>query len=83
MRKKAPPSAEEKEEAEKLKLEGNDLMRSENFPGAIEKYTKYLKKRSFFCFKNCCSNTRLFSGQLRLTVAIKCFIVTERLLTAS
>ena len=40
MKKKAPPTNAEKEEAEKLKVEGNDLMRSEDFPGAIEKYTK-------------------------------------------
>ena len=40
MKKKAPPTAAEKEEAEKLKLEGNELMRSEDFPGAIERYTK-------------------------------------------
>lgn len=40
MRKKAPPTAEEKEAAEKLKVEGNDLMRAEDFPGAIEKYSK-------------------------------------------
>jgi len=30
----------EKDEAEKLKNEGNDLMRSEQFEAAIEKYTK-------------------------------------------
>ena len=40
MKKKAPPTAAEKEEAEKLKIEGNELMRSEDFPGAIEKYAK-------------------------------------------
>ena len=40
LKKKAPPTESEKEEAEKLKLEGNDLMRTEQFEGAIEKYTK-------------------------------------------
>lgn len=40
MKKKAPPTADEKEQAEKLKVEGNDLMRSEDFPGAIDKYSK-------------------------------------------
>ena len=44
MKKKAPPTVAEKEEAEKLKLEGNELMRAEDFPGAIDKYTKYAKK---------------------------------------
>jgi len=53
MHKKAPPTAAEKEEAEKLKVEGNDLMRSEDFPGAIEKYTKAIEIDSsnqvFYC----------------------------------
>ena len=40
MKKKAPPTSSEKEEAEKLKMEGNDLMRAEDFQGSIEKYTK-------------------------------------------
>ena len=40
MRKKAPPSAEEKEKAEKLKLEGNELMRSEDFAKAVDLYTQ-------------------------------------------
>jgi hypothetical protein len=40
LKKKAPPSAEEKERAEKLKVEGNDLMRTEQFDKAIEMYTK-------------------------------------------
>jgi len=30
----------EKEVAEKLKVEGNDLMRTEQFEAAIEKYTR-------------------------------------------
>jgi len=53
MKKKAPPTNAEKEEAEKLKVEGNDLMRSEDFPGAIEKYTKAIELDSsnqvFYC----------------------------------
>jgi len=53
MKKKAPPTAAEKEEAEKLKLEGNELMRSEDFPGAIERYTKAIEIDSgnqvFYC----------------------------------
>ena len=43
IKKKAPATGEEKEQAEKLKLEGNDLMRAEDFPGAIDKYTKYVQ----------------------------------------
>lgn len=53
MKKKAPPTAAEKEEAEKLKIEGNELMRSEDFPGAIEKYAKAIEIDSgnqvFYC----------------------------------
>jgi len=53
LKKKAPPTAAEKEEAEKLKLEGNDLMRAEDYPGAIEKYTKAIEIDSnnqvFYC----------------------------------
>jgi len=40
IRKKAALTEAEKEEADKLKVEGNDLMRSEQFAAAIEKYTK-------------------------------------------
>ena len=40
LRKKGTPPPEDKEKAEKLKLEGNDLMRSENFEQAVEKYTR-------------------------------------------
>jgi hypothetical protein len=40
MRKKTSLSDAEKEEAEKLKVEGNDLMRTEQFEAAIEKYSK-------------------------------------------
>merc|ERR1712227_381735 len=53
IKKKAPATGEEKEQAEKLKLEGNDLMRTEDFPGAIEKYTKAIELDSsnqvFYC----------------------------------
>jgi len=53
LKKKAPPTESEKEEAEKLKLEGNDLMRTEQFEGAIEKYTKAIELDSsnqvFYC----------------------------------
>lgn len=53
MKKKAPPTPSEKEEAEKLKLEGNDLMRTEQFEAAIEKYTKAIELDSnnqvFYC----------------------------------
>jgi len=53
MKKKAPPTVAEKEEAEKLKLEGNELMRAEDFPGAIDKYTKAIEIDSgnqvFYC----------------------------------
>ncbi len=40
IRKKAALSEAEKEEAEKLKVEGNELMRTEQFEAAIEKYSK-------------------------------------------
>jgi len=53
LKKKPPPTASEKEEAEKLKLEGNDLMRAEDFAGSIEKYTKAIEIDSsnqvFYC----------------------------------
>merc|ERR1712004_792170 len=53
IKKKAPATGEEKEQAEKLKVEGNDLMRTEDFPGAIEKYTKAIELDSsnqvFYC----------------------------------
>jgi len=53
LKKKAPPTADEKEQAEKLKLEGNDLMRAEKFEEAIEKYTKAIELDSsnqvFYC----------------------------------
>jgi len=53
IKKKAPATGEEKEQAEKLKLEGNDLMRAEDFPGAIDKYTKAIELDSsnqvFYC----------------------------------
>jgi len=53
LKKKAPPTESEKEEAEKLKLAGNDLMRTEQFEGAIEKYTRAIELDSsnqvFYC----------------------------------
>lgn len=53
MKKKAPPTSTEKEEAEKLKMEGNDLMRAEDFQGSIEKYTKAIEidgsNQVFYC----------------------------------
>ena len=54
LKKKAPPTESEKEEAEKLKLEGNDLMRTEQFEGAIEKYTKYVNVYEILINKMCC-----------------------------
>jgi len=40
LHKKAPPSAADKDEAERLKTEGNNLMRAEKFQEALEMYTK-------------------------------------------
>ena len=40
LRKKAPPTDDEKANAEKLKLEGNELMKAEKFMDAIAKYTE-------------------------------------------
>ena len=40
MHKKSPPSAADKEEAERLKTEGNNLMRTEKFVDALEMYSK-------------------------------------------
>lgn len=40
LKRKSPPTADEKEKAEKLKLEGNDLMRTEQFDRAVDMYTK-------------------------------------------
>ena len=42
LRKKGPPSAADKEEAERLKTEGNNLMRTFNFIGslALDMYSK-------------------------------------------
>ena len=54
LKKKAPPTESEKEEAEKLKLEGNDLMRTEQFEGAIEKYTKYVNVYKIIINNMCC-----------------------------
>jgi len=53
MEKKSHPTESEKEEAEHLKTEGNDLMRTEQYEGAIEKYTKAIELDSsnqvFYC----------------------------------
>lgn len=53
IRKKAPPTEAEKELAEKLKMEGNDLMRTEEYEAAIEKYSKAIEIDSsnqvFYC----------------------------------
>ena len=40
LHKKSPPSAADKEEAERLKTEGNNLMRTEKFVEALEMYSK-------------------------------------------
>jgi hypothetical protein len=40
LHKKGPPSAAEKEEAERLKTEGNNLMRTEKFDEALKMYSK-------------------------------------------
>jgi len=40
LRKKGPPSAADKEEAERLKTEGNNLMRTEKFTEALDMYSK-------------------------------------------
>jgi len=53
LKKKAPPTDDEKAKAELLKMEGNDLMRSEKFMEAIEKYTEAIDLDSsnqvFYC----------------------------------
>jgi len=43
MQKKSPPSAADKEEAERLKTEGNNLMRTEKFVDALEMYSKAIE----------------------------------------
>ena len=40
LQKKSPPSAADKEEADRLKTEGNNLMRTEKFVDALEMYSK-------------------------------------------
>ena len=42
LRKKGPPSAADKEEAERLKTEGNNLMRTEKFTEALDMYSKVI-----------------------------------------
>ena len=44
MQKKGPPSAVDKEEAERLKTEGNNLMRTEKFAEALNMYTQVCKR---------------------------------------
>ncbi len=46
MRPPSPASVEDKEKAEKLKSEGNDMMKAEKFDKALELYTKYAVKLS-------------------------------------
>merc|ERR1712013_598561 len=43
LQKKSPPSAADKEEAERLKTEGNNLMRTEKFVDALDMYSSYSK----------------------------------------
>ena len=43
LQKKSPPSAADKEEAERLKTEGNNLMRTEKFVDALEMYSKAIE----------------------------------------
>jgi len=43
LHKKSPPSAADKEEAERLKTEGNNLMRTEKFVDALEMYSKAIE----------------------------------------
>lgn len=53
LKSKTPPTESEKEEAERLKVQGNDLMRTEQYEGAIEKYTRAIELDSsnqvFYC----------------------------------
>jgi len=43
LHKKSPPSAADKEEAERMKTEGNNLMRTEKFVDALEMYSKAIE----------------------------------------
>jgi len=43
LHKKSPPSAADKEEAERMKTEGNNLMRTEKFVEALEMYSKAIE----------------------------------------
>lgn len=43
LRKKGPPSAADKEEAERMKTEGNNLMRTEKFQEALDMYSKAIE----------------------------------------
>jgi len=53
LRKAGTPSEEDRQEAEKMKVEGNELMRSENFEKAVEMYSKAIELDSsnqvFYC----------------------------------
>lgn len=53
LHKKSPPSAADKEEAERMKTEGNNLMRTEKFVEALEMYSKAIELDSgnpvFYC----------------------------------
>lgn len=53
LKSKTPPTESEKEEAERLKIQGNDLMRTEQYEAAIEKYTRAIELDSsnqvFYC----------------------------------
>ena len=43
LRKKGPPSAADREEAERMKTEGNNLMRTEKFQEALNMYSKAIE----------------------------------------
>jgi len=43
LQRKSPPSAADKEEAERLKTDGNNLMRTEKFVDALEMYSKAIE----------------------------------------
>ena len=43
LRKKGPPSAADREEAERMKTEGNNLMRTEKFQEALSMYSKAIE----------------------------------------
>nr|ACO15323.1 Small glutamine-rich tetratricopeptide repeat-containing protein A [Caligus clemensi] len=53
MQRKPSPSPEDKEQAERLKVEGNEALRNENAKDAIEKYSKAIEidgsNQVFYC----------------------------------